>query len=175
MADLEPSPATRPARASSIPAGPRVDRLARAVATGGGVGYTPLAPGTAGTALAVPLSWALSHLSAPAQLAAIASVGLVGVWAAQRAGKSFGDADDPRIVIDEISGFLVTAALLPPRPVTLALGFALFRAFDQLKPWPASYFDQRVKNGWGNVLDDVVAGLYARACLALILQNWGSS
>lgn len=151
---------------------PKASRLAQAIATGLGAGYVPLAPGTAGTAVAVPLAWALSHLSGPAQLASIACLVLVAVWAAQRAGRAFGNADDPRIVSDEVAGFMVTVALLPATPGVLFLGFVLFRVLDQLKPWPASYFDRRVKNGWGNVLDDVVAGLYGRACLELVLEVW---
>ena len=148
------------------------DRLALAIATGLGAGYVPVAPGTAGTVIAVPLFWGLSHLSAWEQLATTSAFALLAVWAAQRAGKRLGDPDDPRIVCDEIAGFLVTLALLPATPRVLALGFVLFRALDQLKPWPASHFDRRVKNGWGNVLDDVVAGLYGRACLGLLLALW---
>ncbi len=96
----------------------------------------------------------------------------VAVPAAHRAGRWFGVVDAKQIVIDEVAGLLVTMLGVPVSWMTLLAGFALFRLFDIAKPWPASYFDRKVKNGFGVVFDDVMAGLYARACLALAAVWW---
>lgn len=129
-----------------------------------GAGYFPLAPGTAGTAAAIPLWWALSHANPWLYLLATAAVTLTGIAAADRAGRYYGVADSGHIVIDEVAGYLVTM-LLVPRAVWWAplAGFAFFRVCDVLKPWPASVFDRqpRWKNGAGVVLDDVFAGVWA--------------
>ena len=87
--------------------------VALAWATFFGAGYFPVAPGTAGTAAAVPLWWALSAAPRWAYLAAAAAVTLTGMAAAQRAGRYFGVADSGHIVIDEVAGYLVTMAFLP--------------------------------------------------------------
>ncbi len=84
---------------------------------------------------------------------------------AGEAGKIYGVVDDGRIVIDELVGYLVTVAFLPFSWTTALLGFFLFRVFDILKPFPASWFDRRMKNGIGVVLDDVAAGIYGALTL----------
>jgi phosphatidylglycerophosphatase A len=137
------------------------------LAAWGPCGYAPIAPGTFGTLGAIPLYWALTLLPWPAYLAAAAAVTALGVAAAGRAGRYWGHADASPIVIDEVAGYLVTMALVPfSWPAALA-GFALFRLFDVVKPWPASALD-RVKSGFGVVMDDVAAGVYAWAALQLL-------
>ncbi len=130
------------------------------LAAWGPCGFAPVAPGTFGTLGAIPLYLALSRLSAGAYLAATAAVVVVGAFAAERAGRYWGVADASPIVIDEVAGYLVTLALVPFSWQAVAAGFVLFRIFDVLKPWPASAFD-RVKNGFGVVMDDVAAGIWA--------------
>jgi len=121
-----------------------------------GSGYVPVAPGTAGTAAAIPL-WAY--------FAATAAVTLTGIAAAGRAGRYYGVADSGHIVIDEVAGYLVTMAFLPRSLFAALAGFVFFRACDVLKPWPARFFDRdpRWKNGAGVVLDDLFAGVWACA------------
>jgi phosphatidylglycerophosphatase A len=132
-----------------------------------GAGYFPVAPGTAGTAAAIPLWWALADSRVPwwAYLLATAAVTLTGMAAAQVAGKYYGVADSGHIVIDEVAGYLVTMAFLPRAVVPALVGFVFFRVFDVLKPPPARFFDRdpRWKNGAGVVLDDLWAGVYASA------------
>jgi phosphatidylglycerophosphatase A len=141
------------------------------LAAWGPCGYAPAAPGTFGTLGAIPLYLALSRLPAGAYLAATLAFIALAVAAAARAGRYWGIADASPIVIDEVAGYLVTMALVPfSWPAALA-GFVLFRVFDVLKPWPASAFD-RVKTGFGVVMDDVAAGVYAWAALRL-LQSVG--
>ena len=77
--------------------------------------------------------------------------------------------DDKRIVIDELVGYLISVCFLPFSWTTAAVGFVLFRIFDILKPPPVSWIDKNLKNGFGVVLDDVMAGVYAAVALHLIL------
>ncbi|HZX97611.1 MAG TPA: phosphatidylglycerophosphatase A [Myxococcales bacterium] len=137
-----------------------------------GSGYFPVAPGTAGTAAAIPLWWLLRLDSVPlwAYFAATVAITLTGIAAAQRAGRYYGVADSGHIVIDEVAGYLVTMALLPRDAFAALAGFFFFRACDVLKPWPARFFDRdpRWKNGAGVVLDDVFAGVWACAL------TWGA-
>jgi phosphatidylglycerophosphatase A len=126
-----------------------------------------VAPGTVGTLGAIPLYWALSWLAAPAYLAATAALAAVAVLAARRAGAYWQVVDASPIVIDEVVGYLVTMALVPFSWPAAAAGFVLFRLFDVLKPWPASAFD-RIKSGFGVVMDDVAAGVFAWAGLQFL-------
>jgi phosphatidylglycerophosphatase A len=139
------------------------------LAAWGPCGFAPVAPGTFGTLGAIPLYLVLSRLPAGAYVAATAALIAMGAVAADRAGRYWGVADASPIVIDEVAGYLVTLALVPFSWPSVAAGFVLFRIFDVLKPWPASAFD-RVKNGFGVVMDDVAAGVWAwGAILALRL------
>ena len=152
-----------------------LDWLAIGIATAGGAGFSPFAPGTAGTVVAIPLYFLLDRCALPAwaQLAVIAGVSAVSVVTAQRVGRRFFHASDAsQIVIDEVAGYLVTVALLPFTWKTALLGFGLFRLFDITKPWPASYFDRSVHNGFGVTLDDLCAGVYGRLVLGLVLHCW---
>ena len=91
-----------------------------------------------------------------------------------RTANLLGIHDDPRIVIDEIAGILVTLALVPPSVPALLTGFVLFRLLDISKPPPISTIDQRLGGGFGIVADDVVAGLGANLCLQLLFR-WGGA
>ena len=143
------------------------------IACGFGSGLSPRAPGTAGSAAAL-LPWlALRAFEWPIYIAVVALALALGVWASNIAISRL-RIDDPGVVVwDEFVGQWI--ALLPlvvePRawPWVLA-GFALFRLFDVWKPWPVSWADRRVKGGLGVMLDDVVAGCYAAAILALVMR-----
>ena len=140
-------------------------KIALTWATFFGVGYFPFAPGTAGTAAAVPLWWVLSAAGPWLYLGATVAITLTGIAAAERAGRYYGVADSGHIVIDEVAGYLVTMSFLPRTVFAAVVGFILFRACDVLKPWPARVFDRepRWKNGAGVVLDDIFAGIWALA------------
>jgi phosphatidylglycerophosphatase A len=137
------------------------------LAAWGPCGYAPVAPGTAGTLGAIPLFWLLRELPLPVYLLTLAAFVALASHAAQQAGRYWKVADSSAIVIDEVAGYLVTMALVPWSWPAAALGFLLFRLFDVLKPWPASAFD-RVKNGFGVVMDDVAAGVFAWATLVVL-------
>lgn len=147
--------------------------LAVWIATSGGAGYFPVAPGTAGALVGVGLVVAAAQLplSPGAVRAVIGGAALVlcavGIWAAGQAEKHFGCVDPGQVVLDEVVGQMV-ALLFHPQASWLWLlaGFLLFRFFDVLKPPPARWAE-RAPAGWGIMLDDVVAGIYALAVLVI--------
>jgi phosphatidylglycerophosphatase A len=135
------------------------------LAFGFGAGCSPKAPGTMGTLLAVALYLPLSRLPLEFYLAAVLAVSLVGIWLCGRAARDLGVHDHPGIVWDEIAGYLVTMIAAPAGWAWILAGFALFRLFDIVKPWPIGWLDRRVPGGLGIMLDDLVAGLLAAVCL----------
>jgi phosphatidylglycerophosphatase A len=138
------------------------------LATGFGAGLSPFAPGTAGTLVGVLFYMALARLPLPAYLAVVVVLAILGVWLCGRAGRTLGATDHPGIVWDEIVGRLITMTASPPGWPVVVLGFALFRLFDILKPWPVARIERGVVGGLGVMLDDVMAGLYALACLQIL-------
>jgi phosphatidylglycerophosphatase A len=143
-------------------------RLVTLIATWWGTGYSPVAPGTAGAIAAIPLLLLLSLLPLYLYLPCVLVIGLVACWAAGRAEQIFGEQDNRRIVIDEVVGLLVTMAAVPPTWPYLLAGFVLFRIFDVLKPPPIRLIERKVKGGYGVVLDDVLAGIYAQISLRIL-------
>ncbi len=141
------------------------------LATGFGAGLSPRAPGTVGSLVGVLFYIAMAGLPLPAYLSVLLALAVVGVWVCGRAGKILGVTDHPGIVWDEIVGLLLTMTATPPGWRGVLLGFALFRLFDILKPWPVASIERSVAGGLGVMLDDVMAGLYALACLQ-ILRHW---
>jgi len=135
-----------------------------------GTGFSPFAPGTVGTLAAIPFYLVLAQLSLPLYLLTLAAFISFSCWVSGQAGIVFGEHDSGKIVIDEVAGFLVTMTAVPLSWQGVAAGFLLFRFFDITKIPPARYFDRRVKNGCGVVLDDVVAGLYACIFLHLLTR-----
>lgn len=147
-------------------------RVALVIATWFGAGYFPVAPGTFGTIAGLPLAFFVARLSAERQLVVILMLTAVAIPAAALAGRALGVIDARQIVVDEVAGLLVTMLGVPFTPWTALAGFFWFRVFDVLKPWPASYFDRKVKNGAGVVLDDLMAGGYARLVMAGLAWMW---
>ena len=135
------------------------------LALGLGSGLAPKAPGTFGTLAAVPLAIALSFLSPLNALLIIIGLALLAVYVCQVVTDDIGVEDHGAIVIDEVVGFAITMWALPLDIMTLCVGFALFRLFDIVKPWPIRWFDRNVSGGLGIMLDDIVAGILACAVL----------
>lgn len=142
------------------------------LATGAYSGYTPVASGTAGSLVALPLvflSLQIFHVSLILQVVVLVLAIVGACWIAGAAERYLGEHDSGKIVIDEIVGFLTATALLELPLRRLVIAFFLFRLFDILKPPPARYFDRRVPGGAGVVLDDVCAGIYANLIVRVLL------
>lgn len=139
------------------------------IATGFYSGYLPKAPGTWGSLVGVLLVFLLHALSLQIYLSVVAGLFIVGSFVAGEAEKILDDRDPGVVVIDEIVGMLITMIAVPVTPLTMALGFILFRGFDIAKPFPVNFFDQHFHGGLGIMLDDVVAGIYSLIIMQLIL------
>jgi phosphatidylglycerophosphatase A len=154
-----------------------------AIATAAGAGFVPVAPGTAGALLALPLAILLFHY--PPWLYAVVTGALLagGIWASDHAERVFGRKDDGRIVIDEVVGQLLTLAPLLamldrklPLPGWLGLvvtGFVVFRLLDIWKPPPARWAERNFEGGLGVMMDDVVAGLIGAVVMIPVIFGAG--
>jgi len=139
-----------------------------------GSGLAPKAPGTAGS-LASLVVWApmvLAPVDAWVRVVAALAFFLVGIVAADRAAKVLQNPDPKEVVIDEVAGQGLALALAGPTVASVVVGFALFRLFDVWKPWPIRVADRRIKGGLGIMLDDVLAGVIACACLTGLERAW---
>ena len=137
------------------------------LSTGAFSGYAPVMPGTVGSVVGIALYLFVSSFSVPVYLLLAALFILLSIWSSGKAAQLFKEKDPPKVVIDEIAGYLVTMATFSPDWGYITAGFILFRIMDILKPYPANWINDRVQGGLGIVLDDVVAGVYAN----LILQT----
>lgn len=137
------------------------------------LGYAPVASGTVGSAGAVVVYLFICRLS-PLYYELLWIFLFVLSWAVAHSYFLGVGRDDPKeVVIDEAVGFLAAMFLLPPTAGYIIAAFLLFRIFDIIKPWPAGYFDKKVKNGFGIVMDDVIAGVYANLILQVFRYYWG--
>ena len=152
---------------------PLNERWIKIAATGFGSGYAPLAPGTAGTLVGIPLYLVFSAMSWPLWLITVAAFTCLAWYISREAEKLFEQKDAQCIVIDEITGFQWTLFLIAPTALRVALGFILFRLFDIVKPFPARFFQERLPGGYGVMGDDLAAALYANLVLQLLVRFWG--
>ncbi|MDO5386282.1 MAG: phosphatidylglycerophosphatase A [Pseudomonadota bacterium] len=141
-------------------------------ATWFGLGFSPKASGTFGSLGALPLVWVLAfYASLPIMFAVAAVLFFAGVWATHQIIKQQENKDPSLVVIDEVVGQMLSFSLVWPYLADwkiYALGFALFRFFDICKMGPVKFFDSRVHNAWGVMLDDVFAGITAAIVLYLL-------
>lgn len=135
------------------------------LAFGLGSGAVPKAPGTFGTLAAIPIWLLFADLSLPYYLGLLVASFVLGIWLCGRTSSDMGVHDHGGIVWDEFVGLWITFISLPAGWGWILLGFLLFRLFDILKPWPIGWADRRVSGGLGIMLDDVLAGVMALACL----------
>ena len=151
------------------------DKAAVFLATGFCVGNIPLAPGTFGSLLGLPLCFFLTGIPmAAAILAGLMFIGLA-IWISDHAAKVLKRKDPGCIVIDEIAGLVVALIGLPFQVTSVTIGFVLFRLFDILKPYPIRMIDRRLPGGVGIVADDLAAGIFANITtrfLILLLNSY---
>jgi len=139
------------------------------LATGLGSGFSPRAPGTAGTLLALLPWWLwLRHLPPWHYALVLGCAFALGVWAADWVIGKLGAQDPGVVVIDEFVGLWIALVFAPAGWPWALAGFALFRLFDIWKPWPVSWADQQIKGGLGVMTDDMIAGLMAGVLVAAV-------
>jgi phosphatidylglycerophosphatase A len=140
------------------------------IALGFGSGLAPRAPGTFGTLAGLAIFLLLERVIAPWHVAVLAiPLFFLGIWACGRTSRDLGVQDHGAIVWDEIVAFLPVAVFANKSPLMLAVAFGLFRLFDIWKPFPIRQVERRVKGGFGVMIDDVLAAIYACAVLALLV------
>jgi phosphatidylglycerophosphatase A len=141
------------------------------LASGAYSGYSPVASGTAGSVVGIILGYLVCAplwIRSPAAFVMIfIAVFIASCWVAGSAEKIFSEHDSSRIVLDEVLGMIATMFLNPTGWIWLVSGFVVFRIFDIIKPFPASYFDRQVGGGAGVMLDDLAAGIYANLVLQI--------
>lgn len=140
---------------------------ARSLATFFGAGFFPKAPGTVATIATIPLYLLLRRLPLPLYVGFIGKLFVTGVVVSGMMEKEWGK-DPSRVVIDEVCGLLVTLVERPAGIKEIALGTALFRLFDIVKPPPVGTLDRNLKGGLGIMADDIAAGIMAALVLRLI-------
>jgi phosphatidylglycerophosphatase A len=146
-----------------------LERVVVGIATVGPFGHAPIAPGTAGSVAGLVLFWAVrSTGSTWFEVAVLLVVMVAGVPAASAAESTFQRKDPGQVVIDEVAGMLVTLLAVPVGLGGAVVGFFAFRLFDIAKPFPARQVE-RLPGGWGVMVDDLVAGVYAQMLLRLVL------
>lgn len=138
------------------------------LAFGLGSGAAPKAPGTVGTLAAVVIYLLFPAMSWPAYALMLVASFAVGVWLCGKTSADIGEHDHGGIVWDEFVGYWLTMFLAPPGIAWIVTGFVLFRIFDILKPWPIRWLDRHVHGGFGIMIDDVLAGVFALVCLQLL-------
>ena len=142
------------------------------LASAGFVGYIPVASGTFGSLVAIPLFWgfdAMRAASPPLYLLTYVAGVAAACWIAGQAEIYLQEHDSHKIVIDEVVGYLAATMFLQPTWLHALVAFLIFRALDVIKPYPAGYIDKNFAGGYGVVLDDVVSGIYSNILVQLLI------
>lgn len=144
------------------------------LATGFGIGWIPVAPGTIASLVIAILFWFFVPESGVLQYAIIFLLFLGTRFTLGFLVRKYGENDEPCIVLDEFLGMAIALFLVPKQWWLYLIAFLIFRIFDIVKPWPISWIEQRVRGAYGIILDDVMAGAGAAIITHLILltQNW---
>ncbi len=145
----------------------------RWVAFGFGSGLSPVAPGTTGTLIGIPIVIFFQFLPTVVVLLGTLLIVLLSVWLAGVVTRQIGIEDHSSIVIDEIAGYVVTMAMIPLTWWTAITGFLIFRLLDIYKPPPAGWLDRNCTGGLGITADDVIAGIYANLIMHGLLYFVG--
>ncbi len=133
-----------------------------------GIGYIPFASGTFGSIAGLIIGYLVYLINFKLLFLLIPILLIIGIKASQIYQDRTGEQDSKVIVIDEVVGQLIAMISVLDNVLLIFLSFIIFRLFDIFKPWPASYFDKKIKNGTGVMLDDVVAGIYTLITVTFI-------
>ena len=145
----------------------RSEKIIKLLAAGFGSGLTPFAPGTIGTLVGIPICLVCLPLTWPLRFLVVVVLSALAIFISGRAEQIYQKKDDQRIVIDEIAGFQVAMLPVAVTGLHLCVAFVLFRIFDIWKPFPIRNL-QQLPGGWGVVIDDVAAGIYAGIVMLLL-------
>ncbi|AMO69865.1 phosphatidylglycerophosphatase [gamma proteobacterium BDW918] len=138
------------------------------LSVGFGSGLAPKAPGTFGTIAALPFWYVLQFLPPAYYVVVLILAFILGVYLCGATADALGVHDHGGIVWDEFVGLWIALFMVPMHLGWILLGFALFRLFDIWKPWPIRVLDAKVHGGFGIMIDDVLAGVYAYLTLQLL-------
>jgi phosphatidylglycerophosphatase A len=138
------------------------------LAVGFGAGLSPVAPGTMGTIVAIPLALLLQPFPLAVKLTLVAVLFVAGIYLCGQTSRRLGVHDHGGIVWDEIVGFMLCTLAAPATLMGYLLAFGLFRVFDIFKPWPISLADQKLHGGFGIMADDIIAAIYTAVILILL-------
>ncbi|NDV92142.1 phosphatidylglycerophosphatase A [Alteromonas sp. 345S023] len=142
------------------------------LALGFGSGLIPFMPGTFGSMAAIPLLLLSANAPVWTFIAFTLFASVIGIYLCGRTADDMQVHDHGSIVWDEVAGMFVTFLFVPITAPTLLIGFVVFRLFDILKPWPIGVIDKRLHGGTGIMLDDLLAGAMACACMHISLTMW---
>jgi phosphatidylglycerophosphatase A len=145
----------------------RSEKIIKLLAAGFGSGLTPFAPGTIGTLVGIPICLVCLPLTWPLRFLVVVVLSALAIFISGRAEMIYQKKDDQRVVIDEIAGFQVAMLPVAITGLHLCVAFVLFRIFDIWKPFPIRNL-QQLPGGWGVVIDDVAAGIYAGIVMLLL-------
>jgi phosphatidylglycerophosphatase A len=151
-------------------------RLVIFLASAGYLGYIPVASGSFGSLVGIPLFWGFDRLrtaSVPLYLLTYVAAVAAACWIAGQAEEFLHEHDSHKIVIDEVVGYVAATLFMTPTWTHAALAFLIFRVLDIVKPFPANYIDKNFPGGYGVVLDDVVSGIYSNLALQLVIALVG--
>ena len=147
----------------------KTDLLIRLYVTFFFLGNSPVAPGTTGTLGAILLFFFLTFVSFPIYIVFLLILTAFSIFMSSLAVKIYNSKDPGQIVIDEVCGYLFTMVLIPFSWGYVITGFLLFRILDILKPYPIRNIE-KLRDGYGIVLDDVLAGIYANILMQIIIR-----
>ena len=147
-----------------------MNRIVEWIATVSYTGYSPVAPGTAGSFAAALFYLLVPGLSGPVLLPVVIVLTGIGIWTSHRAEKLYGH-DASRIVIDEFAGVFVCFLGLPVHWFTMIPVFVLFRIIDVAKPPPCRRLE-KLPSGWGVTADDIGAGIYTNIVVRILVFVW---
>ncbi|MCX5781369.1 MAG: phosphatidylglycerophosphatase A [Elusimicrobia bacterium] len=139
------------------------------LASGFGTGYSPIASGTVGSALAALLYWFVFPKNYLIVFLISVAAFIISIPVSTEAEKIYGKKDDSHIVIDEIVGFWISVLFLPYSFKILIAAFFLFRLFDVIKPFYIRNA-QKLPGGWGVVMDDIFAGILTNMILQIAVR-----
>ena len=143
------------------------------LATGFFAGHIPVAPGTFGSIVGLPFCFLLSKIKLSIAIPFILIFIFFAIWISSKAEKILKQNDPGCIVIDEMAGIMVTFLAIPFNAISAAAGFAIFRFFDILKPFPIRPIERKLAGGTGIVMDDLLAGVYSNIALRVLVMTTG--